>query len=161
MHRPLPVLPDDVIDRLFSALTVRYGEPFLHRWRELDLGIVKGDWARELAGFGTNLQALRYALDHLPEKPPTVIEFRKLCNDAPRPQVQPYLPNDARTRGPTAEEREHIAHLMAELSSPNRASKDWAHQLLERHARGDRRPGACVAAARAAIASPTFTEDTP
>lgn len=81
-------LPDDVIDRLFSALTVRYGAPFLDRWRDLDLAVVKGDWARELSGFGRNLEALRYALDHLPDKPPNVIEFRKIANNGPAPTVQ-------------------------------------------------------------------------
>lgn len=71
MHYRTPPLADEVIDRLFSALVLKYGAPFLDRWRDLDLAVVKGDWARELAGFANNLEALRWGLDHLPEKPPT------------------------------------------------------------------------------------------
>jgi hypothetical protein len=157
MLMPARALPDDVIDRLFSALTMRYGVPFLDRWRDLDLAAVKGDWARELSGFASNLQAIRYGLDHLPEKPPTVIEFRRICNSAPRTEVPLALTHNGRVRGPSVEERELLTDLLARPF--NRPSKDWAHRLLDRHARGDRRPPACVAMAKAAVASPTATSE--
>lgn len=109
--RSLESLPDDVIDRLFSALMVRYGSPFLDRWRDLDLSVVKGDWARELSGFAPNLGALRYGLDHLPERPPTVMEFRKICNGAPPGYLQPRIENQVAVRGPTPEERKALESI--------------------------------------------------
>lgn len=153
---PTP-LPDDVVDRLFTALTVRYGAPFLERWRDLDLAVVKGDWARELACFRSNLGALRYALDFLPEKPPTVIEFRKLCNAAPSATA---LPNAAAVRGPTPAELEA---LRASLRAAPR-DRHWAHELLARHKRGQYHSPAAVAMAQRAIAagsgiSPPTPED--
>lgn len=116
-HSPTP-LPDDVIDRLFSALVVRYGTPFLDRWRDLELPVVKADWARELAGFNGKGWAIRYALANLPDKPPTVIEFRKLCNAAPMQQAQPLLPNDAQVRGPNEFERARLAELRGMYRRP-------------------------------------------
>lgn len=134
----LPPLPDEVIDRLFSALYVRYGAPFVDRWRDLDLSVVKGDWAMQLAGFGKNLEALRYGLEHLPEKPPTVFEFRRICNGAPGqhdPNALVY--NRGQVRGPTQEERDALRALArgTVFAAPG---KDWARDLLQCHAIGER-----------------------
>lgn len=113
--RSIPPLGDEVIDRLFSALVVRYGSAFTDRWRDLDLTVVKGDWARELAGFAHNLGAIKYALEHLPEKPPTVMEFRKVCNAAPSGSDALQIRDDANLRGPTAEELARIRAIIAQL----------------------------------------------
>lgn len=135
--RTLAPLPDDVVDRLFSALVVRYGAAFTDRWRDLDLAVVKTDWSRQLAGFSN--ASMRYALDHLPEKAPTVIDFRKLCNGAPTAQVQPMLTSDARVRGPTPAEREQLRALAQEIRRGSlfaRPGTHWATELLECHAAG-------------------------
>lgn len=129
---PAP-LPDDVVDRLFSALVVRYGAPFTDRWRDLDLAVVKGDWARELTGFAGHLGAIRYALDNLPEKPPTVIEFRKLCNVAPFVPAQPQIEGHVKVRGPTPDEREQLRALAADIKRGSlfaRPSRAWAYELI-------------------------------
>lgn len=154
-------LDDDVIDRLFSALLVRYGLPFLDRWRDLDLSVVKGDWARELSGFSGKLGALRFALDHLPEKPPTVIEFRKLCNAASAFDV-PRIGNDAPVSAPNAAERELLRSLAGTFRNPARANREWAYRLIERHENGDPRPMECVAMARRALGiRPPDIDETP
>ena len=133
---PKPLEPD-VVDRLFSALTLRYGGPFLDRWRELDLSVVKSDWARQLAGFGP--ASFRFALDSLPEKPPTVIDFRKLCNQAPIEHA-PALPyNQGPTRGPTAAEREKLRRLAADIRAGRafaKPSRQWAYDLIACHESG-------------------------
>lgn len=129
---PAP-LPDDVIDRLFSALVVRYGSPFTDRWRDLDLEIVKADWARELAGFAGNLGAIRHALDHLPERPPNVIDFRKLCNAAPTANAAPTLGYSPPLRGPTPEEREQLRAMAADIRAGEffaKPSRRWAYDLI-------------------------------
>lgn len=142
-------LPDDVIDRLFSALTVRYGAPFLDRWRDLDLTVIKGDWARELATFGSNLSALRFALDHLPEKPPTVIEFKKLAAAMPTPDVPRIDPKPGHA---DKDRLAHALHRMTERAKAGRGERQWAYDLIADHENGNPRAQACVVMARAAIA---------
>jgi len=136
---PTP-LPDEAIDRLFSALVVRYGEPFTHRWRDLDLAVVKGDWARELGCFIDNLGAIRYALDHLPEKPPTVIEFKRLCHESPAPQPERALVyNHGPVRGPTSAEREKLRALSADIKRGTvfaKPDRQWAYDLIRCDAEG-------------------------
>lgn len=146
-------LPDDVIDRLFSALTVRYGAPFLDRWRDLDLAVVKGDWARELSGFAGNLEALRYALDHLPDKPPNVIEFRKIANGGPAPTV----PEDRRIEC-SAAGKERIAAELEKLAPVIAGAgrvddgKEWARRIIANDAAGIRsRSSLPLKMARAAL----------
>jgi hypothetical protein len=133
-------LHDDVIDRLFSVLALRYGSPFLDRWRDLDIGVVKADWARELSGFSSNLGALRFALDHLPEKPPTVMDFRKLANAAPAADPGRELGfGRGEVRGPTPAEREALRALAADIRRGQffaKPSRQWAHDLLACHAAG-------------------------
>ena len=48
---------------------------------------VQAVWAKRLGHLQTNPNAIRYALDHLPENPPTLPEFIALCNRRPdKPQ---------------------------------------------------------------------------
>ena len=67
-------LPSPWVDRIFDKLTLTYGQAFLRRWQDIDMGAVKSDWAHELAGFAQHPRAIAWALDNLyPEKPPTVL----------------------------------------------------------------------------------------
>ena len=129
--RSPPQLSDDAIDRLFSALTLRYGTPFLDRWRDLDLGAVKLDWALDLSCFAGNLQAIRYGLDHLPEKPPTVMEFKRLCHSMP--QTVEAVRYSGNVRGPTPEERDALRALSADIKANAifaRPGRQWAADLI-------------------------------
>lgn len=155
-----PPLPEDVIDRLFSALTLRYGSPFLDRWRELDLSVVKSDWALQLAGFASNLKAIRFALDHLPEKPPTVMDFKRLADSAPETALA--IVHDPGVRGPTPEERAALKALAADIRSGNlfaKPGRQWAYDLVRCHEQGWRNgerfrsTPAALAMARDAIAT--------
>lgn len=137
-----PPLADNVIDRLFSSLIVRYGSPFVDRWRDIDLAVVKQDWARQLAGFGKNLDALKFGLDHLPEKPPTVLEFRKIANAAPG-QYDPHalVYNVGQVRGPTPSERETLRRLAVDIRAGRlfaKPGREWARDLLASHEAGER-----------------------
>jgi hypothetical protein len=75
------------IDRIFDKLTLTYGQQFLGRWRDVDMNSVKSDWLHELSGFERFPEAIQFALQNLPESPPTVIQFRALCRSAPRKEV--------------------------------------------------------------------------
>lgn len=77
-------LPKPWVERIFAKLTLTYGRDFLSRWEGLDMEAVQADWAHELQAYAQNPEAIKKALQSLPEgKPPTVLEFRALCRGAP------------------------------------------------------------------------------
>lgn len=74
----------DLIEVIFTKLTLVYGRDFLGRWEGLDLAAVKADWGHELAGLKP--ESIAFALKHLPSaKPPTVFEFREIARKSPLP----------------------------------------------------------------------------
>lgn len=165
--RSPPQLSDDAIDRLFSALTLRYGTPFLDRWRDLDLTAVKLDWALDLACFAANLQAIRYGLDHLPEKPPTVMEFKRLCHAMP--QTVETVSYRGSVRSPTADERDALRRLSADIKAKSMFAKpgrQWAADLLRNDREGwhgnepFRGTLTSLSMARDALREPSSTEET-
>lgn len=103
-------LPAHLIDSLFARLQVRYGAAWLRQWEGVDITAVKADWARELAGFAGNLDAIAHALDHLPrDRPPLVGQFRDLC--IARPHRYLALP----TPEASPEEREAVRLMLARV----------------------------------------------
>lgn len=159
--RSHPQLSDDAIDRLFSALTLRYGTPFLDRWRDLDLAAVKLDWALDLACFAGNLQSIRYGLDHLPEKPPTVMEFKRLCHSMPAAVAS--VSYSGNVRAPTQAERDALRRLSADIKANAifaRPGRNWARTVVDRHASGEHASTpVALAMARDALREPTFTPE--
>ena len=125
------------LDRIFEKLTVTYGSAFMDRWRDVDIAKVKTDWLEVLDGTEQhNGQMIGYALANLPEKPPTVIEFRNICRRAPIPEV-------ARLEGPKADPKRVKAEIakMLELvkASPAPADKkDWARRLRDMYRGGEK-----------------------
>lgn len=128
-------LPNAWVDRLFSKLTVTYGQRFLGLYSGVDLQAVKDDWADELSGYAQSPDALRHALSHLPtERPPTVLEFRQLCRQAPRPAAAalpaPALDTQAAKQAASALARPATAY----------DPKQWARDLARREAWQDAHP---------------------
>ena len=82
---------NQLIDIVFKKLALVYGRDFLGRWEGIDLTDVKGDWAHELVGYEGNPAAIKYALQNLPNKAPTVLEFRAICQRAPEAPIDGYL----------------------------------------------------------------------
>lgn len=81
----------EIVDVIFTKLSLVYGRDFTGRWEGLDLQDVKNDWAHELSGFENAPHAIKYALQNLPaNKPPTVFEFRNIAQRAPA-QARPRL----------------------------------------------------------------------
>jgi len=75
---------NDVILRLFTSLSIKYG----HKWssyigddKEVHTEI-ENEWARQLGKFDMQQikKALDVVIDHHPEWPPTIGEFKALCN---------------------------------------------------------------------------------
>lgn len=79
-------LPASWVDALFAKLTVAYGQRFLGLYAGLSLDAVKADWAETLDGLQTRPEVIKHALAHLPtDQPPTAMQFRQLCRNAPPP----------------------------------------------------------------------------
>lgn len=117
-------LPLKVIERLFERLIATYGQEFANKYQG-DLNQVKSVWAHELGGYGNKLDAIAYALEHLPERAPNVIEFRNLCTKAPETAV-PML--DRPKADPAI-----IALITQKLSAPVQAvgRLDWARFIVD------------------------------
>ncbi len=118
-------LPSDWVDKIFTKLSLLYGRDFYGRWDGQDIGAVKDDWAHELGGFADKPYCIAYALKNMPpDKPPTVLQFRALCNKAPDENV-PRL-ESPRSEPPP----EIVARIGAVLAAPV-DYKAWAKRLRD------------------------------
>ena len=132
-------LPLKAVDRLFDRLTATYGREWVNRWDGLDQNAVKTMWAYELSAYANNLHAIAYALEHLPERSPNVIEFRNLCRAAPS-QVQ-ALPapepkaDPARVAAEMAKLRVTMDQVKPGIQVDHKA---WAKRILTRHEAGEK-----------------------
>lgn len=69
-----------------------YGSSFDRQW-ECPVGVdpqahvasLMAHWAEELGRFGNAPEAIGYALENLPEFPPSLVQFKAICNRAPGP----------------------------------------------------------------------------
>ncbi|TCP06578.1 hypothetical protein [Caldimonas thermodepolymerans] len=132
------------VEALFRRLLGAYGNRFTRMWEGVDPEAVKATWADELDGI--KLEQIKHALAHLPEgAPPTAMEFRRLCLQAPT-----YAPKALPSPRATREVVERaVARAMA---APAQADpKAWARRLLERVRSGERLPRAHVVMARRAL----------
>ena len=85
-------LPLNWVNKIFTKLTAVYGREFSNKYSNIvdgqDLGMIAAInvWAEELGGFADNPSAIAFGLDvnNLPERPPNLIEFRAICQKAPR-----------------------------------------------------------------------------
>jgi len=118
-------------DRLFERLHATYGRDFMSKYEGLEVGAVKASWAHELAGFACNLHPLAWALEHLPERAPNVIEFRKIANAAPLPDV-PRLEVVRANPARVAAELAKLAPLRVDRATGKRSDTSWAERLKEK-----------------------------
>jgi hypothetical protein len=83
----------ELIDVIFKKCTLRFGREFTGRWEGLDIADVKDDWAHELKGIKP--ESVAYALQNLPDKPPTVGDFKKVALNAPMKPLERLDPPKA------------------------------------------------------------------
>jgi len=145
-------LPAKVVDRLFERLAATYGRQWSALWSDTPVNDVKSAWSHELAGFSRNLEALAWALEHLPEGAPNVIQFRNLARQAPPPDA-PKLPEP-----PLDAERVKAAlRLLQSLTNPPLKEEHfdglkWAKRIMQRVGKGDPPCRAAVTLAKEALA---------
>lgn len=125
-------LPNSWVDKIFTKLSLVYGRAFLDRWTGLEMDAVKADWAHELAALERSPHSITYALQNLSaDKPPTVVEFRKIAWSAPAADMPQIVYKKATP--------DKIAAALAGLSGhAGRDPKDWARRILSRYEAGDR-----------------------
>lgn len=133
-------LPLPWVDRVFEKLTLVYGQAFLARWRDIDLNAVKSDWCHELAGMEKSPGRIAFALANLPDRPPSVIEFRALCRSAPAPDV-PKLPEPPADPDRVAHEVAKLRTYSAQQAAPGSDGKEWARRIMRRVQDGDNTVG--------------------
>ena len=126
-------LPIAWVDKIFHKLILNYGRDFLGRWEGVPIEDVKADWAHELRGYQQNPSAIAYGLEHsLGGKPPTVQEFKAICNK--RPDSTIALPSP-----PANPER--VAAELKKMEQGKAASrvdmKAWAYRLQSRDKAGE------------------------
>lgn len=123
-------LPLHWVDRIFDKLTLTYGQAFLARWRDIDLNAVKSDWMHELSVFQQAPQRISYALENLPIRPPSVIEFKELCRQAPATQAV-SIPESQAKADPArvAAELQKLVPLLS--NQPKVDHKEWARVIVE------------------------------
>ncbi len=145
MRSSVEPLPSAWVDAIFSKLAIRYGSAFTDRWRDVDVALVKADWAERLGGFRSKPECISYALENLPPvKAPTVDEFRFIANGAPTNVKQ--LP-------PPKATPEVIAKAMQalQINHDKPGPKDWAKRILDNHANGIPVKPICLRFAREAL----------
>lgn len=139
-------LPVAWVDRIFTRMTLNYGVEFLNRYKGQNMTDIKTDWCDQLAGYEKSPDAISFALENLPEKPPTVMVFKNLCRQAPTvepvalpmPKVNPEI----------------AAKVLNGLKAAPSVKVDheaWAKAILRDVQGGLKRNQTVVAMARAAI----------
>ena len=125
-------LPSNWTETIFSKLTLIYGRDFTGRWEGMNICDIKTDWSHELDGYDKRPKSIAWALDNLPpSKPPTVLEFRKLCNTVPQ-EATLLLPEPK-------SDPAFVAKVLAKMAdAPIRTDgKDWARVTIARKAAGE------------------------
>lgn len=145
-------LPERWVQRIFATMRATYGAAFDRQW-QCPAGTDPADhvaamlahWGRELRAYQQNPAAITYALENLPEHPPNLIEFRALCRrrpDTSAPQLEaPRVPS------------QRIIEAVASIAkpAPKTDPKQWARDLQEREARGEKLTVAQMATWRMAL----------
>ena len=119
---------------LRNRLAAMYGHRFQTLNDEGSILLWTEIWAQGLAGItGEQMRhGLGSAQRNYPDFPPTLPQFRKCCEDLPRPNP-PRLdpPSIDRERALAA-----IARIKALIGKPRQPGKWWAEKIVAQHARG-------------------------
>lgn len=99
----------ELVESLFRRLATRYGSAWTSKWAGIPAQDVMADWAHVIGGFQPD--AIRYALEHLPEFVPTAHQFREICLKQPLPEHRPLALDGP---PPTPEQKQRVRELLAQ-----------------------------------------------
>ena len=127
---------DQAMQRLFARLVGFYGARFADMWANSDEATVQRIWADGLSS--VTLDQIRVGLDVCLASrpfPPTLPEFRLVCLSNSRGRTVEHVSRPTKDAGTDAARDECMEMLRNFAVKP--PSKRWAHQLHERHQRGE------------------------
>lgn len=119
------------IEMLFERLALVYGAAWERAHGVTPMADVQAFWEAELNGFRG--RDVKYALDNLPEQPPNIVQFKKLCRLAPEPEVK-FLERPKADESVVKKEMAKIAALVR--TEP--PGTHWARRVLDKHAAGEK-----------------------
>ena len=144
-------LPLQAIGRLFDRMAATYGSAWMRQWEGVEANAVKSMWAHELGGFASNLKAIAWALEYLPERCPNLVQFKNLCRQAPAAEV-PQLDAPKADPARVAAELAKLAPMRMCAASPSTTDpKAWAHRIIARHRAGEKLSPTVLASAQSAV----------
>ena len=91
------MLSSSWVDRIFERLIGLYGRDFKSKFsiivdgRDVGIEAAKAAWAEELGFCQSHPECIGWALKNLPENAPNAIQFKRLCQGAPR--YEPKIKN--------------------------------------------------------------------
>src|SRR6218665_425900 len=85
---------------VFHRMGLVYGDHFMRMWNGIPIDHVKQEWHERTAHFSN--ASIRYAFEHLPPMPPTLIQFVNLCKQAPAPAEPRQLRAPVKQQSPQA-----------------------------------------------------------
>lgn len=141
------------IDRLFERLSMTYGIAWDNSLGSAPLNEIKSHWMHELSGFlksKESMMSISWALDHLPERPPNLVQFKNLCYQAPAVE-RPQLPAPPADPARVIKELAKLTNLR--IGTQKIDPKDWARKILGDYAAGVKKSPAVVEMARNALES--------
>ena len=91
----------ELVQEIFRRLYLRYGADWSRHWAGLPEGDMAQEWAAEIGDLHD--WQVAFAFEHLPDYPPNLQTFKRIAQEAPRP--------DRITTFPEAQERRTFAQL--------------------------------------------------
>jgi hypothetical protein len=141
------------IDRLFERLSMSYGNAWDNSIGTAPLNEIKSFWMHELSGFmksKESMMAISWALNHLPERPPNLVQFKNLCYQAPAVEI-PQLSAPPADPARVSKELAKLATLR--IGEQQVDPKNWARKILGDYAAGIKKSQASIEMARNALES--------
>jgi hypothetical protein len=141
------------IDRLFERLSLTYGNAWQASLGTAPLNEIKTFWLHELSGFmqsKESMMAISWALNHLPERPPNLVQFKNICYQAP---VVEKLQLPAPPADPARVSKELSKLADMRITTKRVDPKEWARKILGDYAAGAKKSLTVVEMARNALES--------
>tara|TARA_R110000822_G_scaffold144611_8_gene283418 strand:+ start:1982 stop:2419 length:438 start_codon:yes stop_codon:yes gene_type:complete len=141
------------IDRLFERLSMTYGIAWDNSIGTAPLNEIKLFWLHELSAFmqsKESMMAISWALNHLPERPPNLVQFKNLCFQAPAVEKL-QLPAPPADPARVSKELSKLADMR--ITNKKVDPKDWARKILGDYAAGAKKTITVVEMARNALES--------